>query len=193
MSARQILLGVCGLLCLGLGLVGGGVGSLVTEVFSGTGADYKLMMVLSAVALVAAVPVVVSGRERNLDQAETPDPEVPVDVPPAGREFDETIQGWRFRTPLVGISTRKQVKRRLRKAAVEAVMRAENCDRSRARRLVRRGDWTDDSEAAAFLGNATQSVVRTTAAALPRRVTPVEYRVRRTVEAIYGLERGDSR
>lgn len=193
MNVRQVLLGAGGLLCLAVGTLVQDVGTAVTEPFSGTGGDYVLMAVLSGLALLAAVPVVVSGREGTLKQTETPDPEIPVEVPPAGVDFDETVRGWRFRTPIVGDSTRKQVKDRLQRGAVGALMRAENCGRGRARRLVREGEWTDDTEAAAFLGSATQSVTVTTAAALLRRQTPGEYRARRTAEAIHAVEDGERR
>lgn len=193
MNVRQVLLGAGGLLCLVVGTLVQDVGTAVTEPFAGTGGDYVLMAALSGLALLVAVPVVVSGRDGNLDQTETPDPEIPVDVPPAGVDFDETIRGWRFRTPVVGDSTRQQVKDRLERGAVGALMRAQNCGRGRARRLVRDGEWTDDTEAAAFLGSPTQSVAETTAAALLHRETPAEYRARRTAEAIHAVEDGEHR
>lgn len=190
MNARQLLFGVGGLCCLALGTVVQGVGTEITDSFASVGGDYVLVSVLSVFALVAAVPVIVSGRESQLDQAETPDPETSVDTPPVGASFDETVCGWRFGTPLVGDRTRRTVKSRLRKAAVEAVMRNEDCGRNQARRLVRRGEWTDDDVAAAFLGSSQHAVLNVAVAALPRGQTPAEYRARRTADAIHELENG---
>lgn len=190
MNARRLLFGVGGLCCLALGTVVQGVGTEITDAFTSAGGDYVLVSALSVLALVAAVPVIVSGRESQLDQAETPDPETSVDTPPAGASFDETVRGWRFRTPIVGDRTRTTVESRLRKAAVEAVMRNEDCGRDEARRLVRRGEWTDDDVAAAYLGSPQHSVLNAAVAALPRRQTPAEYSARRTADAIYALERG---
>ncbi|WP_416841692.1 hypothetical protein [Haloferax sp. DFSO52] len=193
MNARQILLGVAGLGCLVVGTLVQGVGTGITDAFSGSGGDYILVTGLSVLALVAAVPVLVSGRESQLDQTETPDTETPIDTPPAGQSFDETIQGWRFRTPIVGERTRTTIKNRLRTAAVEVLMRTEDCGRSQAQRLVRRGAWTDDETAAAFLGRPQQSTLNTAVAALPRRQTPAEYRAHRTADAIHAIEHGESR
>ncbi|RDZ62164.1 hypothetical protein C5B90_17565 [Haloferax sp. Atlit-12N] len=193
MNRRKLLFGLLGLGCLAAGTVVQGVGSRATALVSEAGGDYVLVAALSGVALLAALPVVVSGRESELQQVETPDPEVPVRVPPAGREFDETVRGWDYRTPVLGDSTRQRVKTRLRKAAVEAVMRERNCGRSRARRLVRRGEWTDDAEAASFLGSPSRSTLATAVSALPRRRTPAEFRARRTAEAIYAVSGGTGR
>lgn len=193
MNARRVLLGAVGVVCLLLGTAVEGVGTSLTEAFSGAGGDYVLVGVLSGLALLATIPVLVSGRESELEQSETPDPEVPVQVPPAGREFDEAIRGWHYRTPLVGDEPRRRVKERLRTAAEEAVMHDRNCGRSRARRLVRRGEWTDDDEAAAFLGSPQRSTVSTFFAAAPRRQTPAEFRARRAADAVYALDRGDGR
>ncbi|WP_148414094.1 hypothetical protein [Haloferax sp. KTX1] len=193
MNRRRILFGLLGLGCLAVGTVARGIGPRTTALVSELGGDYVLVAALSGIALLAALPVVVSGRESELQQVETPDPEVPVRAPPAGRDFDETVRGWEYRTPVVGDSTRKRVKTRLRTAAVEAVMRERNCGRSRARRLVRRGEWTDDAEAASFLGSPNRSTLVTALSALPRRRTPAEFRARRAAEAVYAVDGGADR
>ncbi|WP_042664357.1 hypothetical protein [Haloferax sp. ATB1] len=193
MNRRKLLFGLLGLACLAAGTVARGTAFPVTALVSEVGGDYVLVAALSGIALLAALPVIASGRESELQQVETSDPEVPVRVPPAGREFDETVQGWDYRTPVLGDSTRARVKTRLRTAAVEAVMRERNCGRSRARQLVRRGEWTDDAEAASFLGSPNRSTLATALSALRRRQTPAEFRARRTAEAVYAVDGGAKR
>lgn len=191
MNRRRVALGVVGLLCLALGLFANSGEGVVADATAALGSDYALVAGLAGVTLVASLPVLVSSREGALEQSTTPDPEQPVDRPAAGHDFDETIHGWRFRLPLVGDRRRAETRQRLREAAVGAVMRAEDCDRDAAKRLVERGAWTDDPAAARFLdpGVAAGGTLATWADAVTRFETPTERRARVTAEAIAATER----
>ncbi|WP_089669516.1 DUF7269 family protein [Halobacterium jilantaiense] len=68
-----------------------------------------------------------------------------------GATFDR-LAGWRVLPPVVPATDRDRIRNRLRAAAVEAVAGSAACDYETARRQVRRGDWTADAVAGAFLG-----------------------------------------
>lgn len=160
---RRALLATVGGLVLAAGVVLTGDGStgLLEPVVRALGNDYLLVATLGGVAAVVAAAAVVSGRSATLEQAEVPDPELPVSVPAAGDGFDERVDDWRFRAPVVGADRREAVRRRLRRAAVGVVQRTDGCPRERARDRVESGDWTDDDAAAAFLAEAESGVVGT--------------------------------
>jgi hypothetical protein len=187
---RQLLAAVAGVVTLALGLTLGGFEELVADLVSTLGSDYFFLAALGGVALLGALPVVVSARSATLQQADTHDPETPVDRPPVGRDFDATVRSWRFRLPVVGGGVRESVRDRLRRAAVGALVRSRDCDRDRAERLVARGEWTDEREAAAFLaaeeyrsGNAVTAID-----AAARFQTPTQYRAQAAARAVARLD-----
>lgn len=190
MKFRQLVAAAAGVVVLAVGLTLGGFEETVATLVSTVGGDYFFLAALAGVALLGAIPVVVSARSATLQQADTHDPETPVDRPPAGRDFDDTVSSWRFRLPLVGTEVRESVRERLRRAAVGALVRSRDCDRDRAERLVTRGEWTDDSEAAAFLAaerhRSADAVTAVDAAA--RFQTPAEYRTRAAARAVARLD-----
>ncbi|WP_049985877.1 DUF7269 family protein [Halobellus rufus] len=190
MNTRQTLLGGVGVLCLALGASVRDVSVSAAPVESG--GDYLLIALLAGTALLAAIAVLASGRTRNLRQTETPDPETPVQYPHPGREFDESVRRWGFRTPVGSADATDVIEDRLRTAAVKATMHAENCGRTRARRAVERGEWTDDGVAAAFLDPSRGRTVTAVLAALVRFQLPAEFRARRTADAVYDLARSDT-
>ncbi|MFB6165575.1 MAG: hypothetical protein ABEJ31_10490 [Haloarculaceae archaeon] len=168
MNYRRLAFGAAGLALLGLALTatGDGVfGRLRTAAVAALGNDYYLVAGIGAVALLVAVPVLLSGRAGNLDRTEMPDPERPIVASVDGREFDRTVHGWRFRLPLVGRPARERVRTRLRSAAVETVAAADGCRRSEAERRVADGEWTANPAAGAFL-------------AADRPMTPASVRLR---------------
>lgn len=157
MNVRRLALGTAGLLLLGVGTTASGedpVRGAGTALVSTLGNDYLLVVAIGAVAMLVAGSLLVSGRSSALDRAEMPDPEGPMVAEPAGREFDETVHGWRFRLPVVGRRVRDRVRERLREAAVETVV-AEGRPRADAERLVENGSWTTDPAAGAFLASGT--------------------------------------
>jgi hypothetical protein len=80
-----------------------------------------------------------------------PEPETTPPIPRAGAEFDRLVDGGVLSRRLTA-DERRQVRSRLRHAAVETVRRRAEISRERAEVLVERGEWTDDATAAAFLG-----------------------------------------
>ncbi|EFW91241.1 hypothetical protein ZOD2009_15476 [Haladaptatus paucihalophilus DX253] len=157
MKGRRVTLGLAGTVALVLAVAGGANAVPVRSLVTALGNDYLLVVAIGGVGLLVAIPVLTSGRDGNLVQADMPAPERPVTVPPAGHDFDETVGSWRYRLPVVGRKRRHAVEERLRTAAVETVMRAENCSRNEAKRLVETGKWTDDSTAAAYLSSSDVS------------------------------------
>jgi hypothetical protein len=187
---RQLLAAAAGVVTLAVGLTLGGFEEPVADLVSTLGGDYFFLAALGGVALLGALPVVVSARSGTLQQADTHDPETPVDRPPVGRDFDATVGSWRLRLPVVGTEVRESVRERLRRAAVGALVRSRDCDRDRAERLVDRGEWTDDREAAAFLA-AEQHRSGTAVTALDAVAhfqTPTEYRARAAARAVADLD-----
>ena len=154
MRGRRIMLGLVGVLALVFAVAGGANAVPIHLLVAKLGNDYLLVVAIGSIGLLVAIPVLASGRDGNLVQADMPAPEEPVTVPPAGNDFDETVESWSYRLPFVGRKHRRNVKERLRTTAIETVMRAENCTRKDARRLVESGEWTDDPTAAAYLGDS---------------------------------------
>jgi len=157
MKGRRIALGLVGVIALVFAVVGGTNAIPIRSLVSALGNDYLLVVAIGGFGLLVAIPVLASGRDGNLVQADMPAPERPVTVPPAGSGFDETVGSWRYRLPFVGREKRTAIEERLRTAAVETVMRAENCSRGEATRRVRTGEWTNDPTAAAYLGGSDVS------------------------------------
>ncbi|WP_458187856.1 DUF7269 family protein [Haladaptatus sp. NG-WS-4] len=118
-------------------------------------------------------------------------PEEPVSVHPAGHDFDETLGSWQYRLPFAGHTRRQAVRECLHIAAIETVMRTENCSRDEARRLVESGSWTDDLAVSAYLGGsaAPSASVGTRAATILRGRTWHEHCAHRTAAEI--AQRGE--
>jgi len=157
MKGRRITLGLVGVFALVFAVAGGANAVPIHSLVATLGNDYLLVVAIGGFGVLVAIPVLASGRDGNLVQADMPAPEEPVTVPPAGSGFDETIGSWSYRLPFVGRKHRREVEERLRTAAIETVMRAENCTRSDARQSVESGKWTDDPTAAAYLGGPSVS------------------------------------
>jgi hypothetical protein len=157
MRVRRVTLGLAGAVALVFAVAGGANAVPVRSLVSALGNDYLLVVAIGGFGLLVAIPVLASGRDGNLVQADMPAPERPVTVPPAGNGFDETVGSWRYRLPLVSREKRAAVEERLRTAAIETVMRAENCSREEATCRVQTGEWTDDPTAAAYLGGSDVS------------------------------------
>ncbi len=121
----------------------------LASVFS-TGAIFvKLVGVLT---LVQGLRVVQSRRRRDLKQAETGDPETNVTLPTPGADFDENLRTIHAMSRQKQFRARKRLRRSLERSLVEAIAQRENCSEDDARAQLETGSWTDDAEAASFLG-----------------------------------------
>lgn len=120
------------------------------------GNDYILVAVLAGVAILVVLSALGARIVTGLDQTTPPDPEQVHSVPSFGAEFDELVSRGGLRALLV-TEQQREVRSRLRAAAIATVMLESNCTRSEARERVDRGTWTDDPEAAAFLATSRES------------------------------------
>ncbi|WP_435152677.1 DUF7269 family protein [Haladaptatus sp. DFWS20] len=142
------LVTVVGILAVGWGLAIVFAPELAT-VFS-TGAIFvKLIGVLT---LVQGLRVVQSRRQRDLLQAETGDPETNVTLPTPGAEFDERLRIVHTGRRKDRFRARKQLRGTLESSLIEAIVQRDGCSKDEARTRLETGSWTDDAEAAAFLG-----------------------------------------
>ena len=149
MRRRRLALGVAGIVALVAGVaLGDAGGDIARAVVSALGNDYLLLVVLAGVAALVAVPAIVSGRSRNLDQTEMPATERPAEAPGPGAGFDRAVERRFDLGALFG--EREDLRERLRTATVGALVRS-GVERSTATERVERGEWTDDAVAAAFL------------------------------------------
>ncbi len=191
MNGRRVLFGLSGAVAVVLAVAGGPEMLPVRALLSLLGNDYLLVVSIGGFGLLVAIPVLFSGRDGNLVQAEMPAPEEPVTVPAAGYRFDETVASWRYRLPLVGRSQRNTVRDRLRTAAVEMLMRTENYSCEEARGLIDSGEWTDDPVVASYLGgaDAPKNGAGSRLSTLLRGRTWHEHCARRTAQRI--AERGE--
>lgn len=156
MSAVRNLLVALGVAALSLALVAALVPTATTALLSGAverlGSEYLLVGTVGTAALALVLAVLVAWLVSGVDEAEPPDPERVPTGPRLGAEFDRQVSdGWGVRTRL--FVRRRRVEERLRETAVRTVMRTDDCSRTDARRRVASGGWTDDPEAAAFLGD----------------------------------------
>lgn len=119
------------------------------------GNDYILVAALAGAAVLVVLTVLVARGVTGINQTTPPDPEEVHSVPRFGEAFDEVISRGGLRA-LLTTERHRQVRTRLREAAIATVMRETNCTRAEARERVERGTWTDDPEAAAFLAEAKE-------------------------------------
>jgi hypothetical protein len=133
-------------------VVGMEVGADVTAgLVEAAGNDYVVLAVFGAIALLLVFVVALSRALFGQEQAEPPDPEGVQTAPHPGAEFDRVVdEGLSLRTQLFG-DDGEGVRERLRRAAVEVVMRGEIVARDEARDRVYDGSWTGNDAAAAFL------------------------------------------
>ncbi|MFT4882998.1 MAG: hypothetical protein ACI8U4_000496 [Natronomonas sp.] len=103
-------------------------------------------------------------------------------VPTVGREFDAAVEA--AADAAAEGADRDDARGTLRTLAADVVAHADGCSREDAAERVRRGEWTDDPVAAAYLADATEPPFRWRLRAWfrPRRTTV--QRIDRTVAAI---------
>lgn len=151
------LLALMGTAAVGLGMaltVGGGpsADAITTTAVERLGNDYLLVATVGAAAFVLTLLVIAFRGVAGIDQLAPPDPEGIPSAPRMGADFDQFVN--RRATPRVALGSAEddRVRKRLRAAAVQAVMDRQGCPRETARQLVETGEWTVDPEAAAYLG-----------------------------------------
>lgn len=123
----------------------------VSAVVEALGSDYFVVAVPGAVALVAAAGLAVRRAAGSVHQATPPAPEQVQRAPRLGVEFDRRLEeSFELRSRLFGES-RAALRERLREAATQALVHADECTHETARHRVEAGQWTDDPTAAMFL------------------------------------------
>ncbi|MFB6140627.1 MAG: DUF58 domain-containing protein [Halosimplex sp.] len=178
MNHRRLALAV-GIAALGLSLV-----AVVYPGFAAFSLDRIVVSVIGALALVQALRVVRSRRHGALDEAATPDPELPVATPPPGDELETVLEAFLdSRRPYYH---RTRLREGLHSAAVAVLTQYGGYSESEAEEAVATGTWTDDGHAAAFLDSETGPTrsVRTRIRDVVSRESSVQRGIRHTVDAI---------
>jgi Na+-transporting methylmalonyl-CoA/oxaloacetate decarboxylase gamma subunit len=123
----------------------------VDALVSWLGHDYFLAAAVGGVALVLGLLVVVVRALSGFEQASPPETESVPRGRPLGEAVDRVVDGdLGVREALLG-ETRRQVRGRLRRAAVGVLVRTDGCSRQRARQRVASGDWGSDDAVATYL------------------------------------------
>lgn len=189
MNAGRLLL-VLGLAALGLGLA-----SIVAPGAVGLDLGTAVVTLVGLLALVEALRSVQSRRRADLDEATTPDPELPAATGIPGEDLESTLET--FLDDRRNYYRGTRAREGLRAAATAVLREYEGLPEPEAEERIEEGTWTDDSYAAAFLGGedvagpSRQARLRD----LVRRESSRDRRIRRTVGAIAalaGISGGDS-
>ncbi|GAA0244703.1 hypothetical protein ACFFQF_04140 [Haladaptatus pallidirubidus] len=172
---------------VGILAIGGGLAVVFAPELAGfLSAGAIFVKLVGVLTLVQGLRVVQGRRNRDLLQAETGDPETNVTLPTPGTEFDERLLKVHSGARKERFRARKKIRATLESSLVEAIVQREGCSRDEARAQVETGEWTDDDEAAAFLGGPSA----------PRRSwrewfrqslggqTTFQHRARRTADAV---------
>lgn len=88
------------------------------------------------------------------DTSTLPEPETTPQIPQAGSELNHLISR-RLLARRLAEDERQRIRSRLRHTAIETIQRTDSISRKRAAELVEHGEWTDNTTAAAFLGQPT--------------------------------------
>lgn len=146
--------------------------------------DYLVVAPIAAVGVVLALALACHGRVTKINQIGTPNAEDVEDVPVPGDDFDTLVdeaEGFAFRK--VNRRRRKEIKERLRGAAVAALVK-EGHSKPEARKMVDDGSWTTSKYAASLLGGKASPSPPLTSL-VPFGSSTFEKSVNATVEEIY--------
>lgn len=151
------LLALVGTVVIGAGIavtvgVGSPAGALMDAATNRLGNDYLLVAVIGMAAFALTLVVIAARAVTGVNQLTPPNPEGIPSAPRLGDGFDQYVAGQVSLLAALRSDEPKRVRSRLRDAAVLAVMEHHGCSREAARRQVDAGEWTDDIEAAAYLG-----------------------------------------
>lgn len=192
MNRRRLAVGGLGLLLFALAWASGDVAALlpVDRGVSIAGDDFRFVAALAILGAVVGLLTVLSGRDGAMNEADLRDPEYPIDLPPAGDEFDRVVTSRVALLPFVGDADRDAIRNRLRRVAVDTVQRRRDCRPAEARRLVDRGEWTDDRHAASFLADGDRLQFGLAARAYLTGRVPFQVGARRTARAVVATADG---
>ena len=175
---------------IGLGAVGFGLVSVALRETFGFSVSYTFVTLVGLLAVAQGLRAV-SGRRRTDGEAtETGDPELRYRVATPGDDFDRLLgdtTGW----SLQSVSRQHDVRDRLNRAAVDALVTYEHCTAEEARARIETGGWTDDQVAASLLSDSVPSPsLRLRLRRLFTRESGFAFRVARTVDAIHAVQEG---
>lgn len=133
-------------------------------------------VIISLGAFVININFVIKNRGSSLPEPETTPP-----IVQAGSEFDQIVEP---RLLVLGPSPdeRRDIRKRLRQTAVQTI-RQTGVSRRRAVEIVNSGEWTEQTTAAAFLGQQRLPRALRLCSRLSRRLV-FQHAVRRTARAI---------
>jgi hypothetical protein len=173
-------------LLAGIAGVGLGVAAILDRGVAGVfDLDYLFVTFLGVVAGTIGIYYLSRRRRTPRERTSFDDPERRYRAAVPGDDLDERIR----RLPLApGIrGTRRDVRDRLREAAVRSLVTHAGYEREAARNAVESGEWTDDPVAASFLAEGRKYPPGIRVKALFGRVDLPEAGARRSVEAIVAV------
>jgi hypothetical protein len=113
------------------------------------------------------------------------------EVPTVGREFDAAVEA--AADAAAEGAAHDDARKTLQRLATDVLVHAEGRSREEAAERVRRGEWTDDPVAAAYLAASERAPLRWRLRAWFRPRRTATQRVRRTVAAIEARMNGGER
>lgn len=169
---------------LGVAALGLGLAVMVAPGIVGFDPGPILVWGVGALVLLRALGVIQDRRRSDLDEAVTPDPELPTATPPPGEDIDAVLEG--FLDTRNATFHRGRVREGLRSAAVAVLSRYGTYSEAEAEAALDAGTWTDDRSATAFLGEANAPPLSPLARVRNRfrDETSMDRAVRHTVDAI---------
>ena len=169
---------------LGILTLGTGLAAIASPGLVAFDPGRVLVWSVGGLALVEALRVVQGRRHADLDEAETPDPELPSATPSPGEDLEDALE--QFIDSRESYFRRSRLREGLRSAAIAVLTRYDVYSEAEAEAALEAGTWTADPVAAAFLGgeSAPTLPVRTRVGNWLRRESSTERGVRRAVDAI---------
>lgn len=178
MNYRRLALYV-GIVALGFSLV-----SIAYPGFLGFSLDRILVSGIGVLALIQALRVIQTRRHGELDEAKTPDPELPIATPSPGEDIESALM--QFLDTRHSYYYRTRIRDGLRSAAMSVLTQYEAYSKTEAEEAIANGTWTDDIYAAAFLNSEKTPTppLRTRLRNMVRRESSLRRDIRHTVDEI---------
>lgn len=148
--------------------------------------DEFLILFVAGLAVIQAFIVVQRRRITEIRESKTGDPEIPTTVNVPGDDFDERLDKFYMNlSRFKHADNRTKVRERLKKTAIDVLMRTENCSRNEAIEMLEDGTWTDIEHARGFFTDSGVSTVDMfDIRAILSSEPPFRKRTRITVDAI---------
>lgn len=194
MKLARATLGVLGIAVFGLAVITifapeAAAGVPVDDAVAALGNDYLLVGVFGVMGFAVVLGTVSVRSVRGIDQATPPSPEGIPTGPRPGESLDRLLERGPTLRERLFTDHREEVREQLRETAVRTLMRTSNCTRAAALERIEQGTWTDDPEAAAYLGADGGTSRRwSDAVAALRGESGFQRRARRTARAIVRLD-----